>query len=161
MTTQERKPVISSKAAEQGLEGAQRFGEQFSSGALIAALKTHKLLDLKQGAQDRVEERGTFEIELETGYDLKRKIVTIKDGKVELKDGSWVPVFTGLNITRKKIQRSIEIETNETISDMDMLRQLVVTTIIESSRSASKRAKKKRMEKTEKVLKLLEEISEE
>jgi len=152
--------AIQSKAVEQGLEGLHRLGEQFSSIALIAAQKSHEDLDRRQGAQDRIEERGTFDIELETGYDLTRKIVTIKDGKVQLIDGSWVPVFTGLNLTLLDLQRRIERETNETIIDMDMLKQLAIATLIESSRAASKRAKKEKIAKIEKVLKLIEEVSE-
>ena len=159
--TSEKKSVIQNKAVESGLEGMQRFGEQFSSGALIAAQRTHKYLDLKQGLQDRTKERGTFEIEIEIGYDLSKKTVTIKDGMVQLIGGSWVPFSTGLGISRKKIQRAIEIETNENLAKMEMLDKLAVTTIIESSRAASKRAIKKKIAKTEKVLKLLEEFSEE
>lgn len=159
--TSEKKSVIQNKAVESGLEGMQRFGQQFSSGALIAAQRTHKYLDLKQGLQDRTKERGTFEIEIEIGYDLSKKTVTIKDGMVQLIGGSWVPFSTGLGISRKKIQRAIEIETNENLAKMEMLDKLAVTTIIESSRAASKRAIKKKIAKTEKVLKLLEEFSEE
>lgn len=158
--TSEKKSVIQSKAVESGLEGMQRFGQQFSSGALIAAQQTHKYLDLKQGLQDRTKERGTFEIEIEIGYDLSKKTVTIKDGMVQLIDGSWVPFSTGLAIRRKKIQRAIEIETNENLAKMEMLDKLAVTTIIESSRAASKRAIKKKIAKTEKALKLLEEFPE-
>jgi len=157
----EKKSVIQSKAVESGLEGMQRFGQQFSSGALIAAQQTHKYLDLKQGLQDRTKERGTFDIEIEIGYDLTKKTVTIKDGMVQLINGSWVPFSTGLGISRKKIQRSIEIETNENLANMEMLDKLAVTTIIESSRAASKKAKKKKIAKIEKALKLLEEFSEE
>jgi len=157
----EKKSMIQSKAVESGLEGMQRFGQQFSSGALIAAQQTHKYLDLKQGLQDRTKERGTFEIEIEIGYDLAKKTITIKDGLVELIDGTWVPFSTGLGISRKKIQRAIEIETNENLAKMEMLDKLAVTTIIESSRAASKRAIKKKIAKTEKALKLLEEFSEE
>ncbi|MCE7743647.1 MAG: hypothetical protein GPJ52_00780 [Candidatus Heimdallarchaeota archaeon] len=157
----EKKSVIQSKAVESGLEGMQRFGQQFSSGALVAAQKTHKYLDLKQGLQDRTMERGTFKIEVENGYDLSREIITIKDGLVQKMNGNWVPFSTGLDISRKKIQRSIEIETNENLAKMEMLDKLAVTTIIESSRAASKKAKKKKIAKIEKVLKLLGELSEE
>ena len=159
--TNKTKSVVQIKTAELGLESMEKLGKQFSSIGLIAAPITHKYLNLEKGVQDRTEERGTIEIEFITGYDLKKEKTIIKDGKVQLIDGSWVDVCTGLSINYKEIQRSLEQESWETIIDMTMDNKLAVAAVIGSSRAASKRAIKKRMAKTERALKLLEEISKE
>jgi len=138
------------------IESMKRLGEQFSSIALVAAPNSHLYVDKCKGIQDRLTSRGTFDIDIIMGYDLTVKRIKVVNGQVQIKtkDGTkkWVDIITGMPEFKELISRSSERESWKNIALASMEDKLALATAIEASRKASKRAKKKHLEKLEKAL---------
>lgn len=152
------KSLATLKIDESAIESMKKLGEQFSSISFFAAPNAHTFVDFSFSIEDRVKERGEFEVELVVGYDLKKVRVKIKDGKVQLKNGKWIPVITGFKSFRNDIQRANERESWRNMSIANMEDKLALATAIAASIATSKRAEKKKIEKFEKLLKLKDEL---
>lgn len=135
----------------------EKLGEQHSSASFFAAKNTHEFVDYNFSIEDRLKARGEFEVELVVGYDLKKVKVKVKDGQVQLKNGQWIDAITGFKSFRNEIQRANERESWRNMSIASMDDKIAIATIIGSSRKASKRAEKKKLEKLEKLLKINED----